>query len=130
MGVSGAPDLWLLIKKCGIAIHIKFIAVKRKVQSRKDRTVEAYIGRLPLELFINIFSYLDFRSLVQCPAVCRIWNFILNNYSSNWPSFVSVVYDHNFISYDLGWHAGFREKFSASKNGPHGQLLDFASREH
>jgi hypothetical protein len=88
-------------------------AVKRKVQSRKDRTVEAYIGRLPPELFTNIFCYLDFRSLAQCLAVCRIWNDMLNNYSSVWPSFVSMVYDRNSISFDMGWDAGFREKFSA-----------------
>jgi hypothetical protein len=46
--------------------------------------------RLPVELFLEVFSYLTFNQLLKARAICRQWQqIILDSYP--WPSYINML---------------------------------------
>jgi hypothetical protein len=59
------------------------------------------ISKLPPELLVIVFSYLDRLELIRCLAVSRVWNDILINHSAVWPSHVCVTQDDDGLLYKV-----------------------------
>jgi hypothetical protein len=58
--------------------------------------------RLPLELHLVVFSYLNFKQLLRARAVCRQWRQVILD-SSLWPVSVALRSSRSSAKWDIDW---------------------------
>jgi hypothetical protein len=58
--------------------------------SRVSEPSLCWVGGLPPELLITVFSFLDTLQLIRSLGVCRYWRNTLSNNTALWPSYISV----------------------------------------
>jgi hypothetical protein len=58
--------------------------------------------RLPFELLVEIFSYLNLKQLLRASAVCRQWQQVILD-SSLWPVSAHMGSAHRSDTWDISW---------------------------